>query len=510
MISKILTYLNSRLEMQKNKKMQNRSEKKSLKQEILKIFKNWISSTTCHGLVNIVHNEKLFFKIMWFILFIGSFAITCYLIIDTVFSFLAFEVHTKIRIYPEELPMNFPVVTICPVNSFRGAFAQELIKKVLNENQIFDPFNMTDMRRVYNLSKSDELTMNKNIEYLFFLVQNNIVSMNLTNEQKQSLGLSLETILLSCYIGEKKCDANDFHWFYSKYDSNCFSFNSGKNNFNGSSDKSLFQITSNGQLYGLKLELFLPYEDDSFIDQFSNKTMSYLKISNGLKIYIGDPIDYPNHYISAFVGLSTDTWFELKRVKTKILPYPFSQCVMNTGKNSDYKQSSCISSCYVQYLRKECQCDMLTNKKEEMCLNIKQLLCDYKAFDKYYREIIFDDECSEKCQIECIRTAFEYTKSNLDYPSENYLSILMSDKKLYASKFKNKSREEIKKSLINLNIYFKNMEYTQFEELEKMTILDLISSFGGLLGLFLGLSWLSLAELVDVFLKILFIFFKLF
>jgi hypothetical protein len=54
----------------------------------------------------------------------------------SILNYLAFEANTKIKIYPEELPMNFPVVTIYPV--FK-------IKINLTENEILNPFNLTYM-----------------------------------------------------------------------------------------------------------------------------------------------------------------------------------------------------------------------------------------------------------------------------------------------------------------------------------------------------------------------------
>lgn len=49
------------------------------------------------------------------------------------------------------------------------------------------------------------------------------------------------------------------------------------------------------------------------------------------------------------------------------------------------------------------------------------------------------------------------------------------------------------------------MKYTSIEELEKMSFVDLVSAVGGTLGLFIGMSFLSFFEILDVIIEIVFI-----
>ena len=54
-------------------------------------------------------------------------------------------------------------------------------------------------------------------------------------------------------------------------------------------------------------------------------------------------------------------------------------------------------------------------------------------------------------------------------------------------------------------IYFNSLDYTVIDQIPKMNGLDLISNIGGNLGLFIGISFLSLAELIELFIEILII-----
>lgn len=62
--------------------------------------------------------------------------------------------------------------------------------------------------------------------------------------------------------------------------------------------------------------------------------------------------------------------------------------------------------------------------------------------------------------------------------------------------------KNVKKSVSQINIFYKNIEYTQLDELEKMGLFDLVSAIGGVLGLFLGVSFLSFAELIEILLEL--------
>ena len=60
----------------------------------------------------------------------------------------------------------------------------------------------------------------------------------------------------------------------------------------------------------------------------------------------------------------------------------------------------------------------------------------------------------------------------------------------------------IKKSLTSVFIYFDQLEFTHISEQDAMSLSVLISNVGGTLGLFAGISLLSLLELVELFIYI--------
>ncbi|CAF0780273.1 unnamed protein product, partial [Brachionus calyciflorus] len=79
------------------------------------------------------------------------------------------------------------------------------------------------------------------------------------------------------------------------------------------------------------------------------------------------------------------------------------------------------------------------------------------------------------------------------------------------SKFKNISEvsyERLKRNVIFLYFYYIDFQYTKIEEVEKMNWLDFIAGIGGTLGLFIGISFLSLVEIVEVIIEVAFVLFE--
>ena len=68
------------------------------------------------------------------------------------------------------------------------------------------------------------------------------------------------------------------------------------------------------------------------------------------------------------------------------------------------------------------------------------------------------------------------------------------------------SEQDIQDSFMYANIYFENLVYTMIEESASQTIVSLISNIGGTLGLFMGISLLSLIELLEIITEVFLIY----
>ena len=125
-------------------------------------------------------------------------------------------------------------------------------------------------------------------------------------------------------------------------------------------------------------------------------------------------------------------------------------------------------------------------------------------------ELSIKKKCSLECPLECESVTYDFSIYNSEFPTELLYNLFISDKEFVKKYFKNESDisyEKFKDRAIALNVYYPQFSYTVITELRKIPIIDLFSNIGGTLGLFLGISFLSFIEIVELIIEIL-IYFK--
>ena len=74
----------------------------------------------------------------------------------------------------------------------------------------------------------------------------------------------------------------------------------------------------------------------------------------------------------------------------------------------------------------------------------------------------------------------------------------------YASDLSKLDYDSLKRNLVQIWVSYSELGYDRYVEIAKTEVIDLVSNIGGTLGLFLGMSFLSIAEILDILLQILF------
>jgi hypothetical protein len=127
----------------------------------------------------------------------------------------------------------------------------------------------------------------------------------------------------------------------------------------------------------------------------------------------------------------------------------------------------------------------------------------FSLYNEYYKNEIFKNN-SEFCPEECDSIKYSSSISHASYPSYNeYLNLLNNSNLI--SKFPDKNKtsfEDLKRSVLSLKIYYSNLEYTEISQQAKFETWDLVSNLGGILSLFLGLSFLSFFDLFQLIFEV--------
>jgi hypothetical protein len=131
-----------------------------------------------------------------------------------------------------------------------------------------------------------------------------------------------------------------------------------------------------------------------------------------------------------------------------------------------------------------------------------KILYGFKA--DFYKEK--SSQCLLDCPLECDSYTYKATLSNTEFPSLSYADLLEMKKNLtaelnMAGNNNNNIDDQKKNGFLSLNVFYKSDLITTITERPQTELEAFISELGGTLGLFLGISFLSFIELVEIVLE---------
>lgn len=155
-----------------------------------------------------------------------------------------------------------------------------------------------------------------------------------------------------------------------------------------------------------------------------------------------------------------------------------------------------------------------------ICDTQNKLLCSQNVIT---RGNMREYDILKKCPAECYRANFNLNTYSAVYPTRYYASILAQRthvKEKFGikyplisnSKANNSNRtislEDFRESCLKVSIYLADLTYTLIDEEPELTWSTLIANVGGLFGVFLGASLLTLLEFLEYIYSVLWIFTK--
>lgn len=285
-----------------------------------------------------------------------------------------------------------------------------------------------------------------------------VIALKIINYREYSVVTNIQVVykkdpefpkITICYRGNTSnfdlftCYFNDIAcgFYLNKINNECYNFNSGLNN--------LLKVSEINYRFGLKITFINLDETKDFDVMITNPRKRYLSES---KIRVGNSIEK---------DIRINQEYETK------LNEPYSDCMKEvTVKNVTYPyfQSDCLFECEIE-------------KKSSNKSMIVQFLED-RFLANYFHTLKYDKECQQKCPVECDSLIYDVSTSNLI------------------------KKDPIWIDFARINIFYESFESQHIIEKPKTSSSDLFSQVGGLLGLFLGISILSLAETIEILLTI--------
>ena len=153
--------------------------------------------------------------------------------------------------------------------------------------------------------------------------------------------------------------------------------------------------------------------------------------------------------------------------------------------------------------------DSFENIIDSFSTNQTMLECLNKVFEEFFATDVFE-VCEPHCPLECNTLTYTVSASFSKFPNYYYFTQLINNPKI-TSKYPpgyNITYNDIQNSVIAFNVYYDDLKYTTITENPSVSSIDLISNMGGILGLFIGVSFLSFIEPLEMIMEIIFILFE--
>ncbi|RMZ95146.1 acid-sensing ion channel 5 [Brachionus plicatilis] len=459
------------------------------------IFKEWSQNISVQGIPNIVREKNPIVRGMWLVLFLASNALCILTIAVSVIIYLKYDVVTTIRVVEKDF-LPFPAVTVCNTNPFVTEAAFEQVQSLLKANNLTNFTKPTLFDQILSENYTS-LFLNYNMLRLFGATY----LKSLFNDQKKSFAIPFSNIVTQLSM---PCDQNDWIGYFDSFFGYCYRFNSEKSRI-----KRSFHT---GKYNGLMLEIHVGIPD----------SRQLLTLSTGAHIFINDNPIRPLVAQGLDLASGSYTNIVIKRTTNKQMARPYSECVNNLGSidsfdseyyrkvlrsNLTYRQVDCFCAYIQSEVYKKCKCDdiasNIVSENGNTCDTVEELLCSAQT----YQEITaseYKSRIKNECPLECDTVRYDTMKSESRYPSASYAKELAkTDRvKLLFDNRSNVSLEEFRESILAVNIYYESLKQTEITESASVTLDALIADIGGIHGLFLGISILSFAEIIDLIIMI--------
>ena len=210
---------------------------------------------------------------------------------------------------------------------------------------------------------------------------------------------------------------------------------------------------------------------------YSEKTSEFLSVeyiyTPSIKyytVYVTD--NFYDSYLNfepLYIKLNYETTLSLqKTIVQKRLDEPYNICLKN---NNTYRQDNCIEMCVIDIFKTKYNCSLASYYQTNQ-INI----CDLNRVLEFLELKNAKKSCEQNCIQECDSVKYSAIPTDTE-PKESNMTVF----------------------------YFTLTDFSSLEisQIPKMSVFNLISSIGGALGLFIGIRFMSLVEVVELFIDIL-------
>ncbi|XP_038057118.1 acid-sensing ion channel 1B-like [Patiria miniata] len=453
--------------------------------------REFAESTSLHGIARVFHASKLLVKTVWIIIMLTCLCVCVWQISDRFYMFLQYKANTEISVeYTRN--MDFPAVTICNFNRYRQSALTESDKTFLPyiiwaNDYDYDSFGDSQAGMDYWDVTSEDGVNGTSFNYTDFTLRAGFLMDDVTLRQCEWRRKT------------KSCSPANFSHVFTSF-GNCWTFNSGKTG-------PILRETQAGSGNGVRM--LIDIQQSEYTETVDGN------IPAGLKVLIHDQGTPPlvesaglaiSPGVYAFIGVRKQQYLNLER--------PYGKC--NASKTltrfTHYTAEGCNIECRAKAILEKCNCRLVRHPgNENECSPQQTSGCAMNTLGTLVGGT--DNPCD--CPVPCNYATFTTSLSTAAIPSNSVAADLQAKAQAqysYSSDYSYSSFtvpspdqtdlfEEgyLEKNGVLLDVFYEDINYERYEQSEAITASALISDIGGQLGLFLGASFITLAEMLSYF-----------
>ncbi|KAK2542823.1 Asic5 [Columba livia] len=387
-----------------------------------KYHQEFASSTSFHGVHNIVQTRSKTRKVLWLLVVTGCLTIVIWQICSRFMYYFSWPTTTTVVVqYVENV--KFPAVTLCNLNRFQAHAVSNLKIIFLIWNIVSGAQHKSHVEEKYSQELHDFLLGNQNFSIKEFT-------------RKNGFYLNSST-LLECDFFGKPCNPQDFEHVFTEY-GNCFTFNHND--------------------ISARREQFTDEPDLGYTDA-------------GMIFVIHSPKEHP-HFdgLGLLTPVGMHAQVAIRQLKSIIQEYPWGECNpdIKLQYHKTYSTNGCLQECKARYIQDWCGClPFILPGNGTECDLLKFYNCVYPAvYDIEIKGLCTVGTHNSTCPVPCEETDYPTTVTYSSFGGENAI-------KYFSEKLK-KSTEYIRKNLVCIDIKYNDLSYKITQQQKALTISELI------------------------------------
>lgn len=243
-----------------------------------------------------------------------------------------------------------------------------------------------------------------------------------------------------------------------------------------------------------------------FLNASSVNNTNHFHLKDTITMILHSSNEFPSNFFDSIqIGAGVQTRIELKKKKYSRLPFPYpSNCtdisqLLDTKEGYSYTRNSCIETCFVWYILMKCGVVMQPRYR---ALIPDWMIAQYEQnvtaqnYNNCFRSLKFEfhtnglETCT--CPLACNEVIYNRKIQTIPLDVDS-LYFHISKRNISLGDLDN-----FKKSVFSVNIYYPRLEYENAVERAAYEMSDVFNDFGGLLGLAIGASVISVVEILAI------------